>query len=248
VHSLGKRRSALELLATGLSLSEVSRRTAVSRSTLREWRGRPGGSPPEPHCHRCGGELPPGAAYAALLGFYLGDGCVSAARSSFTLRVSCDATQPGIIRDVSRQLELVRPGLGVFHVRAPGTVVVHANWKHWPCLFPQHGPGRKHERRILLEGWQQEIVDEHGFDFLRGLFHSDGCRVCNWATRTVAGQRKRYDYGRWMFVNRSGDIIDLCTASLDAAGIRWRRPRVNCIAVSRADDVRRLDDRIGLKG
>ena len=22
--------------------------------------------------------------------------------------------------------------------------------KHWPCLFPQHGPGRKHERKIEL--------------------------------------------------------------------------------------------------
>ena len=63
----------------------------------------------------------------------------------------------------------------------------------------------------------------------------------------MAGQKKRYDYGRWMFVNRSDDIIDLCTATLDAVGIRWRRPRVNCIAVSRADDVRRLDALIGPK-
>ena len=121
------------------------------------------------------------------------------------------------------------------------------SWKQWPCLFPQHGPGRKHQRPIVLEDWQREIAGEHPGDFLRGLFHSDGCRVDNWATRTVAGQKKRYDYGRWMFVNRSDDIIDLCTATLDAVGIRWRRPRVNCIAVSRADDVRRLDALIGPK-
>jgi hypothetical protein len=25
--------------------------------------------------------------------------------------------------------------------------------------FPQHGPGRKHERPIVLEPWQLEIVD-----------------------------------------------------------------------------------------
>ncbi len=248
MHSFFKRQSALDLLATGLSLSEVSRRTAVSRSTLREWRDCPAGSRSELACHTCGGSSPNGAAYAALLGFYLGDGCVSSARQSYTLRISCDATQPGVIQDVSTQLELVRPGLGVFLVSAPGTVVVHANWKHWPCLFPQHGPGRKHERQIALAEWQQTIVDEHGFDFLRGLFHSDGCRVSNWATRTVAGRRKRYDYGRWMFVNRSDDILGLCTTALDAQGIRWRRPRINCIAVSRADDVRRLDERIGLKG
>ena len=69
---------------------------------------------------------------------------------------------------------------------------------------------------IVLEDWQREIVEEHPGDFLRGLFHSDGCRVNNWATRIVAGQMKRYDYPRWMFVNRSDDILDLCTATLDA--------------------------------
>jgi hypothetical protein len=74
------------------------------------------------------------------------------------------------------------------------------SWKHWPCLFPQHGPGRKHERPILLEDWQREIVERHPGDFLRGLFHSDGCRTRNWATRVVAGERRRYDYPRWEFV------------------------------------------------
>lgn len=69
----------------------------------------------------------------------------------------------------------------------------------------------------------------------------------NWATRVVAGERKRYDYPRWMFVNGSNDIIDLCTGTLDLVGIEWRRPRINCIAVSRAADVKRLDDLIGPK-
>ena len=58
-----------------------------------------------------------------------------------------------------------------------------------PCLFPQHGPGRKHERPIGLAGWQQEIVAAYPWDFLRGLLHSDGARVNNWATRVVAGER-----------------------------------------------------------
>ena len=82
---------------------------------------------------------------------------------------------------------------------------------------------------------------------MRGLFPSDGSRVNNWATREVAGVRKRYDYPRWMFVNYSEDIIDLCTPTLDAVGIAWRRPRGNCVAVSRADEVRRLDEMIGPK-
>ena len=50
-----------------------------------------------------------------------------------------------------------------------------------------------------------------------------------------------------MFTNSSDDIIDLCTAALDLVDLAWRRPRVNCVAVSRAADVARLDQLIGLK-
>jgi hypothetical protein len=35
-------------------------------------------------------------------------------------------------------------------VRRDNCVEVHAHSKSWPCLFPQHGPGMKHQRRILL--------------------------------------------------------------------------------------------------
>ena len=63
---------------------------------------------------------------------------------------------------------------------------------HWTCLFPQHGPGKKHARTIALEEWQQQIVDAHPGAFLRGLIHSDGCRMTNWTRRRVAGEMKRY--------------------------------------------------------
>jgi hypothetical protein len=59
-----------------------------------------------------------------------------------------------------------------------GCTEVASYSKHWPCLFPQHGPGRKHERRIELVPWQQELVDLDPRPLVRGLLHSDGCRVC----------------------------------------------------------------------
>jgi hypothetical protein len=31
-----------------------------------------------------------------------------------------------------------------------GCTEVASYSKHWICLFPQHGPGRKHDRRIEL--------------------------------------------------------------------------------------------------
>ena len=144
MYSSRERSDVLRLLDSGLSLSEVGRRTGVSRSTARTWRERRDLGDAE--CPTCDGACVSGPAYAALLGFYLGDGCVSKQRGYYSLRISCDETYPHIVCDVTEQICQIRPSHAVFHVKAPGTVVVHANWKHWPCLFPQHGPGRKHER------------------------------------------------------------------------------------------------------
>lgn len=74
-------------------------------------------------------------AYAALLGYYLGDGCLSRAPRYWVLRVSCDARLPGIVDDVTDVISLVRPVGKVFRVRATGVVVVQSHWQHWPCLF-----------------------------------------------------------------------------------------------------------------
>ena len=120
-------------------------------------------------------------------------------------------------------------------------------WKHWPCLFPQHGPGRKHDRRILLEPWQQEIVGAFPADFLRGLFHSDGCRANNWTTRLVGGVERRYDYARWQFTNNSDDIRQLCCDTLELLHIPWRQSNWKTISVSQRAAVARLDELIGLK-
>lgn len=227
----------------GLSLSEVSRRLGVSRSAVRDWRDhgvsarRSDACPPRPRS----------PSYAALLGYYLGDGCVSQAARTCTLRVSCDRTYPGIIADVTALMTAVHPQRPVHHVRAAGVVVVQSSWKHWPCLFPQHGPGRKHERTLVLEDWQREVVSAHPGDFLRGLFHSDGSRVRNWATRVVDGERRRYDYPRWQFSNRSEDILRWCGEALDAVEVPWRRSGPWTVSVSRRDGVRRLDDLVGCK-
>ncbi len=154
------------------------------------------------------------------------------------------------VEDNVRLLELmavVKPG-GRPHTRLmPGCVVTTVSWKHWPCLFPQHGPGRKHERPIVLEPWQVAIVEAYPAAFLRGLFHSDGSRVRNWTTRMVAGERKRYDYPRWQFTNVSTDIRQLCCWALDLVDVPWRQSHAKTISVSTRAAVARLDTLIGLK-
>ena len=225
-------------------MNAVSKGLGVSRAAIREWRDRPDArSAPD----GCPAPMPGSPAYAALLGYYLGDGCISRNHRTYSLRITCDKTLPGIIKDITACVEAVRRDHRTHLVRAPGVVVVQSYRNHWPCLFPQHGPGRKHQRTLGMADWQWAIVAEHPADFLRGLFHSDGCRVNNWATRTVAGQKRRQEYPRWQFVNESAEIMRWCGQALDLVGIEWRQTSRRTLSVSRREAVAQLDARIGLK-
>ena len=244
------REDAIRLLGQGCTLSAVSRALGVSRSALREWRDSgPEAASALSDCPRCSGDAESldAPSYSALFGYYLGDGCLSHVRTHFVMRISCDATYPGIIADATRLVAAVHAGGSVCHVHGPGVVVVQNCWKHWPCLFPQHGPGRKHERVLGMTDWQWALVRDHPADFLRGLFHSDGSRVNNWATRPVAGVVKRYEYPRWQFTNCSAEIRQWCCDALDLVGVPWRRSNAKTISVSTRAGVARLDDLIGRK-
>ncbi|MGW7679786.1 helix-turn-helix domain-containing protein [Kribbella sp. NPDC054772] len=240
---------ALAAIAAGESLNSISKRLGVSRSTLRDWRDGDR-CPPRPNdCPICADETPPAPSYSHLLGLYLGDGCLSEHRRGvYALRIACDDAYPRLIDEAAGVMTAVHSSRPVHRVQAVGYTSVVSYWKHWPCLFPQHGPGPKHRRLIALVDWQRTIVAECPGMFLRGLFNSDGCRVANWATRRVGGQTKRYEYPRYQFSNASADIMGLCQWALDLLGIPWRMPRPNALSVARREGVRRLDAFIGPKG
>lgn len=136
-------------------------------------------------------------------------------------------------------------------MQSKGCQYVTSFSKHWPCLFPQHGPGKKHDREIALEPWQQQIVDAHPWEFIRGLIHSDGCRITNWTTRLVRGERKRYEYPRYFFTNKSDDIRKLFSDTLTAVGVEWttlaRRSDPYNISVARRASVALMDTHVGPK-
>jgi hypothetical protein len=94
------------------------------------------------------------------------------------LRITLDSRYPKIIDRTRDAIEVLMPGqrAGTWR-RSDNCTEVYLCSKHWPCLFPQHGPGRKHLRPIRLEPWQEELVKEATEDFVRGLIDSDGCRV-----------------------------------------------------------------------
>ncbi|WP_238163061.1 hypothetical protein [Kribbella capetownensis] len=163
----------------------------------------------------------------------------------FTLQIINDQRYTQLNQEIADTIRRVKPTASPCLRGGGGAVRIEARWKHWPCLFPQHGPGRKHLRKIELEEWQREIVAMYPEKLLRGLFHSDGCRFVNWASKPDG---RRYYYPRYMFSNESEDILGILTEALDLLGIAWRRPRRNAIAVSRKAGVERLDTFVGAKG
>lgn len=97
----------------------------------------------------------------------------------------------------------------------------------------------KHERLIRLESWQEQIVEQETEAFLRGLIHSDGCRL-------VAHDRGVKSV-KYHFSNRSEDIKGLFCAALDRLEIPWTRPSDRDIAIYRKAAVARLGGFIGPK-
>jgi hypothetical protein len=168
------------LIRSGMNDCAISRLTGVPRPTVREWRRKPGVQRRWSAVGGCAHDFPslPVGSYAYLLGMYLGDGCISRARQVWRLRIALDARYPGIIQRCRDAIDAVMPGQRSGIVRLPYSCVnVYLYSKHWPCLFPQHGPGKKHLRPIKLERWQEAIVREEPKQFVRGLIESDGCRV-----------------------------------------------------------------------
>lgn len=175
---------ALKLIEAGVNDFEIGRRLGIPRGTIRDWRvGREAGSGgrtkewtgrrPAATCFRCDGGSVDEEAYSYLLGMYLGDGCLSAGpRNVYRLRIFCDLTYPDIINEVATHIVIARGVDEVNFTPKNGCVEVSAYWKHWPCLFPQHGRGRKHHRSIQLAEWQQLILQPKAL--VRGLIHSDG--------------------------------------------------------------------------
>ncbi|WAZ21041.1 helix-turn-helix domain containing protein [Streptomyces cinnabarinus] len=257
MYDLGTRKQALALVAEGRSLNSVSKKTGISRAAIRSWQTRIDPLPriQQTRCSLCGpAAKPPSdkASYSYLLGLYLGDGCISPGmKTGYFLRVACADSWPGLIEACAAAVEAINPSRKAYRVQAVGYTSVVGYSGHWPCLFPQHGPGKKHERRITLEPWQQQIVDAHPWEFIRGLIHSDGCRVTNWTARMVSGERKRYEYPRYFFTNKSEDIRALYTDTLDKLGVEWavyaRNGNAFNISVARKASVALMDTHVGPK-
>ncbi|SCD38583.1 MULTISPECIES: transcriptional regulator [unclassified Streptomyces] len=211
MYDVKTRERVLALVAQGRSLNSVSKQTGMSRAAIRSWQTRL--EPVDKHrgrsCPRCAEEptaIEHSSSYAYLLGLYLGDGCISAAkRGVYSLRIACADAWPGLIDACAEAIRISRP----------------------------------HNK------------DAHPWEFIRGLIHSDGCRITNWATRMVRGERKRYEYPRYFFTNKSDDIRKLFSDTLTAVGVEWttlaRGSKPLNISVARRASVALMDAHVGPK-
>ena len=221
MHPLETRSRALALLAVGLNDCEVARRVGIPRSTVRDWRRPPSRSATSSAlCPRCWLRCRPiqltTADYARLLGLYLGDGHIVRMERTERFRLFLDSRYPGIIEEARALMRRCFPrnSIGVSRSSHGTTTILSLYSSHLSCLFPQHGPGKKHERRIALEDWQQQCVDASPWAFLRACIQTDGCAFIN---RTGA-----YQYPSYEFRNYSDDIRDLFAHACDLVGVQYR--------------------------
>jgi LAGLIDADG-like domain len=237
--------NAVRLLITaGMNDCAIAGQTGIPRPTVQDWRYRPQVRRRLSSGPGCGVthdfSVLSAAAYCYVLGLYLGDGCVSRNGRVWRLRIVLDTKYPGIINSCRNAIDTLMPDQHAAILRLPSRCAeVSLYSKHWPCLLPQHGPGRKHTRPIRLEPWQKALVDEATEDFIRGLIHSDGCRV-------VANDRGVRST-RYHFTNRSEDILGLFTSALDQLGIPWTRSTKYIVSIYRKAATARLDEFVGPK-
>ena len=253
MHSRATVAQALALRQEGVGARRIAKRMGLPVETIRDWlagrvpkrsRNDTGERVPPP-CERCGHDSHDFAAlgdvYVYLLGLYLGDGHISAIhRGVYRLRISLDTRYPGIIASAAEAMADIRGGKVHIQPQKGNWVVGSAYWKWWPCLFPQHGPGKKHARPIVLADWQLELVNYWPEQLLRGLIQSDGYRFQNTG-------RNNWICPRYGFSQASNDILRLFCYACDRMEIHWTRSGTRTIYVSRKADVALLDRFVGPK-
>jgi hypothetical protein len=247
VHAHEIREEALALAEAGANDCQVARRLGLPRTTVRDWR-RSKDRPRTPtgytcsRCWRCSRKpiVFTSPDYAELLGLYLGDGHIVRTGRSDRLRIFLDTRYGQIIAEAQALLRRCFPEhrVGRFATAKGTTTILSLYCTHLACLFPQHGPGMKYQRDIVLEHWQTEIVERDPWKFLRGLIRSDGCVFVN--------RTGRYAYLSYEFSNRSPQIRELFMDACDLVEVEYR-PYRRYVRIYRRESVALMQEHVGLK-
>jgi LAGLIDADG-like domain len=166
--------------------------------------------------------------YSYILGLYLGDGYINKMKKTYRMRIFLDKKYPTLIEFVKNKLSKLFSKNKIGIVNGIGCVSISVYNNSLPLIFPQHGFGRKHNRKIELTKYQLEIIDWN--QLLKGLFHSDGCYY----------KDRGKDY--FNFTNVSEDIVNIFKMCCDKNKILYtqsinKKSKKITIRISRRDDV-----------
>ena len=256
MRTLEERNKVMELHAQGKNNSQISRETGIPRRTIIDIVNnkytKVAGKVPEKFDPENLAEEQK-ESYAYILGQYLGDGCIDLGpRNVWRMRIASDCKYPNIIQEVKDKIKTILPNNKplsnvVKYNGNPSCDHITVYSKKLLDMFPQHGDGKKHDRKIILTDWQKSIIDVYAKAFLRGLIHSDGSRF--FVTRD---QKYRYQ-----FTNCSEDIIEIYKQYMDKLQIKHytcKKPITGKMTrhsynvfTSNAESVAILDSFIGAK-
>ena len=259
------KRAALDLIAAGHNDCEVSRRLGVPRRTIMDWRRRRYEERRVAYsleiCPRCWRPAKPmvftPSDYAQLLGVYLGDGYVSRGARTYRLRIYLDSRYPKMNGEIKLLMErcfranavtVTKPSRSPLSGRDDTCTVLSIYSTHLPCVFPQHGSGRKHERSIVLEDWQEAAVAAAPWGFIRGCIQTDGCAFVN---RTDIQRSEPYEYLSYQFSNRSLEIVELFVGACCDVSVQCRvtgsHERGWAVRINRRSSVALMREHVGVK-
>jgi len=159
-------------------------------------------------------------AYSYLLGLYLGDGHIAKTKPLkngnvvYKFRIFQDAKYINLIQLCIDKMKILFES-EVNVVNKPGCKEIICYKNNIPEIFPQHGPGKKHTREIVLTDWQKDIVRKYPKEFIKGLIHSDGCRYVI--------KQSEYEYVKYELSNRSQDILGYFDWACSLIGVDTRR-------------------------
>lgn len=184
-------------------------------------------------------------SYAYILGIYLGDGYINKTLRTWKLRIFQDKKYINVVKEIEENLKIIFPynrTNKISHGKNCYEIYIYNN--NIIELFPQHDKGKKYKRKIKLETWQEEIINEFPFLFIKGLIHSDGC--------SYISKSNKKEYLNYGFCNKSFDIINLLINSLNKVNISYnlyfnKNKEIYRLSIVKRKSVNFLYKKIGIK-
>lgn len=170
--------------------------------------------------------------YSYILGLYLGDGHIVKTNRTYRLRIFNTIDYENLNKFIIGKLQKLFAHNKINYVDFMSYISIYVYSNKLPQLFPQHGSGKKQDRKIEFLDWQNEIINhKHLF---AGLLHSDG---------SIYNDRK---YRMCDFTNYSEDILNIYKLCLDNLNLNYTTSK-HRIFIRNRPDILWIEENIGDK-